>query len=158
MSGGITISYERLKELETLEASMNSIVETAIKEYKNATLKKLHERDKLNPAGINLRVKRYTEKHRDEINQKRREKRKADKAKLTTTGEEKEHNTVMTPIDENTIEVQRPIKIVRKQRLDAAVTNAIVNSDCPIVRKVLSLESENKHSNENQDIVVRFDT
>lgn len=151
MTSNTLITFERLQELEILEASMSGIVEAAIKEYKTTTLRKLHERDKLNPAAINLRVKRYTEKHRDEINQKRRDKRKAEK--LNTILEESKDITLV-----NNTEVQRPIKIIRKYTIESAVKNAISASDCPIVRKILVPEGTKNYNTENKEVIIRFDT
>ena len=85
MSEFVTISIERLKELEALESSIPSMIDKAVLEYKKSNLKKLHDRDKANPAGINMRVKRYVERHREEINQKRREKRQRKPIETSTT-------------------------------------------------------------------------
>ena len=52
------------------------MIEKAIQDHKKEKLKLLHERDKLDPSLVNLRVKRYAMKHKDEINAKRRAKRK----------------------------------------------------------------------------------
>ena len=72
----VEISIERLQALEALEAKLPSMIENAILEYKKSNLRRLHEKDKANPASVNARVKRYAEKHKDEINAKRREKRR----------------------------------------------------------------------------------
>ena len=76
----IPIATERLKALETLEASLPDLIQNAILEYKKSNLRRLHEKDKANPENVNKRVKRYAEKHREEINAKRREKRRLQKA------------------------------------------------------------------------------
>lgn len=81
----VPISEERLRALEALEADLPSRIESAVKEYKLNALKRLHERDKQNPAAVNLRAKRYAERHRDEINARRRAKR-AEKKLLDTQG------------------------------------------------------------------------
>lgn len=81
----VPISEERLRALEALEADLPSRIESAVKEYKLNALKRLHERDKQNPAAVNLRAKRYAERHRDEINARRRAKR-AEKKLLETQG------------------------------------------------------------------------
>ena len=89
MNDLILISAERLKELEKLESKLPNMIETAIIDYKKEKLKKLHEKDKLDPAAVNLRVKRYALKHKDEINAKRRlkrEEKKAAAAKTETSG------------------------------------------------------------------------
>ena len=76
----IQISSERLKALEAIEASIPDLIQNAILEYKKSNLRRLHEKDKANPENVNKRVKRYAEKHREEINAKRREKRRLLKA------------------------------------------------------------------------------
>jgi len=72
----ITISVARLKELEDLERNLKERVEEAISNNKKEALKRLHEKDKANPAAVKERIKRYNQKNRDKINEKRREKRK----------------------------------------------------------------------------------
>ena len=71
----IMISVERLKKLELLEKSLPEMIENAIQGYKKNKLTMLHEKDKLNPAAVNLRVKRYNERHKEEINARRKAKR-----------------------------------------------------------------------------------
>lgn len=71
----VPISEERLRALEALEAELPSRIESAVKQYKLNALQRLHERDKQNPAAVNLRAKRYAERHREEINARRRAKR-----------------------------------------------------------------------------------
>lgn len=88
--GLVEISAERLRALEALEARLPSMIEAAILEYKKNNLKRLHEKDKLDPTSANLRVKRYAEKHRDEINAKRREKRRLKKLEASATSSEKQ--------------------------------------------------------------------
>ena len=75
----VTISAVRLKELQELEAKLPKLIEEAVKEHKRSNLEKLHARDKANPAAVNARVKRYAEKHREEINRRLREERHAEK-------------------------------------------------------------------------------
>ena len=72
----VSISTERLKRLEELESSIPALIENALKEYKQNALKRLHERDKANPAAVNSRARRYAERHREELNAKRRQKRR----------------------------------------------------------------------------------
>ena len=72
----VFISIERLRELEAIEKRIPTLIEKAIQDHKKEKLKLLHERDKLDPSLVNLRVKRYAAKHKDEINAKRRAKRK----------------------------------------------------------------------------------
>ena len=80
----VPITTDRLKTLEALEASLPDLIQTAILEYKKSNLRRLHEKDKANPENVNKRVKRYAEKHREEINAKRREKRRLQKAASQT--------------------------------------------------------------------------
>jgi hypothetical protein len=65
------ISKKTLADLEELKESIPRLIEKAILDYKKAKLVMLHEKDKKNPAGVNARVKKYNEKHKDEINAKR---------------------------------------------------------------------------------------
>jgi len=67
----IIISKKTLADLEELKESIPRLIEKAILDYKKAKLVMLHEKDKKNPAGVNARVKKYNEKHKDEINAKR---------------------------------------------------------------------------------------
>ena len=71
----ITIEISRLHYLEELERNLPTLIENALKENKANALKRLHEKDKENPAAVNLRVKRYVEKNREKINERRREQR-----------------------------------------------------------------------------------
>ena len=71
----VFISIERLQHLELLERQLPEMIDAAIKEQKNKKLKLLHQKDKENPDAVNIRVKRYNETHKDEINFKRRAKR-----------------------------------------------------------------------------------
>lgn len=75
-SDSVMISSSRLKELEELESKLPKLIEKALKDHKTTVLNRLHERDKENPQAVNLRVKRYANKHRETINRKRRERRK----------------------------------------------------------------------------------
>jgi DNA repair photolyase len=81
----IQIASDRLTELEALEANLPNLIQNAILEYKKSNLRRLHEKDKANPENVNRRVKRYAEKHREEINAKRREKRRLQKAAATVS-------------------------------------------------------------------------
>ena len=67
----VIISKKTLIDLEQLKESIPTLIEKAILDYKKAKLIMLHEKDKKNPAGVNARVKKYNEKHKDEINAKR---------------------------------------------------------------------------------------
>ncbi len=75
----VEISVERLKELESIEAKIPSMIDEALKEYKQAALKRLHEKDKANPDAVNLRARRYAQKNREMLNAKRRERRRIEK-------------------------------------------------------------------------------
>jgi hypothetical protein len=157
MENLIHISIERLQELESLESSIPSMIENAIAEYKKSNLKKLHERDKANPSAINLRVKRYVERHREEINRKRREKRLEQKKK------EQEEVLGKNKIKLETLEnPEQPTKI--KSIYIRAAKKAIAKSDNPIVRKQLENEKimpDNTIVNlpdRINNVMVRFDT
>jgi len=96
----VQVSYERLRELEALEAGLPQKIENAIAEYKKNSLKRLHERDKADPKSVNLRVKRYVEKHKEEINAKRREKRKMKKLQdLVESYKKEEDKENMPPVE-----------------------------------------------------------
>ena len=75
----VLICSERLQKLELLEKQLPEMIEAAIQEHKKNKLRMLHEKDKENPAAVNLRVKRYNERHKEEINARRRAKRKLEK-------------------------------------------------------------------------------
>ena len=81
----VFISIERLRELEAMEKRIPTLIEKAIQDHKKEKLKLLHERDKLDPSLVNLRVKRYAAKHKEEINSKRRAKRKEAAQRLAGT-------------------------------------------------------------------------
>jgi hypothetical protein len=71
----VLIMTKRLQYLEDLEKNLPNLIDQAIIEYKKAKLKMLHEKDKQNPEAVNARVKRYNEKHKNEISARRIEKR-----------------------------------------------------------------------------------
>lgn len=168
MSEIVSISVERLKELEALEASIPSMIENAVQEYKKSNLKKLHERDKANPAAINMRVKRYIERHREEINRKRREKRQQQKLEKLTqvnNAENVESSALKTATDP-----ANPVK-VESIFMRAAVT-AVSKSDNPVIRKRIARRKKPIENTEGDgtdglpaptmpdrisDITVRFD-
>jgi hypothetical protein len=97
----ILICAERLKQLELLEQKLPSLITEAIAEHQRNKLRILHERDKQNPQSVNLRVKRYNERHKDEINAKRRNKRKEEKAKRLLA--EPKPISVLTSLSSNII-------------------------------------------------------
>lgn len=142
-----SISIERLKELETLETSIPKLIEEAITEYKKSNLKKLHERDKANPDAINKRVKRYFERHREEINARRREKRqkeKLDKLQL--------HELPTNVVKNELLCEDSPVKV--ESIFMRAATDAVSKSEIPIVRK----QAKPKKKDKTMDITEREDT
>jgi hypothetical protein len=154
----VSISADRLIELELLEASIPSMIEKAVTEYKKSNLKKLHERDKANPEAINLRVKRYVERHRDEINKRRREKRQKEKQQkyADTAGKlDIENQLILNDLNEIDGSVKVQSIFVR------AANKAISKSDIPIVRKQARLEHEEPAQAPAPDrmsnVTVRFD-
>lgn len=168
MNETVSISTERLKELEALEAIIPDMIEKAILEYKKSNLKKLHERDKANPAAINMRVKRYVERHREEINRKRREKRlqmKNEKSKNSLPPNEVRTN-LLIDMSEND---QTPVKV--ESIYVRAANEAIAKSDKPVIRRQYKKKSSEVTDREAaiptvaptapdrlNDITVRFDT
>lgn len=70
----VTISESRLRELEALEAEL-SIRKTA-EQHDADRFKMLRERDKANPEKHAERSLKYYELHRNDINARRREKRR----------------------------------------------------------------------------------
>ena len=96
----VSISAERLKQLEDIERNLPAMIQSAIEQNKKDKLKLLHEKDKLDPKSVNMRVKRYAQKHKDEINAKRRLKRN-EKKNL-------ENNTVPVVPVEAVVKTQKP--------------------------------------------------
>ena len=132
----VLISVERLRELEAIEASIPKLIEQAILEHKKNYLRKLHEKDKSHPENVNLRVKRYAERHREELNQRRREKRRLKKLEVESKKENQnpEPKAVQEPVIVRFDDVPRPPRpekvksiTVRVQRVaDVIVGNTIV--------------------------------
>jgi len=75
MAGTITVSLQRFRELEELERSLPSLIEKALVERKANRLKLLREKDKADVTLVRERARRYAEKHRESINERRRLKR-----------------------------------------------------------------------------------
>ena len=71
----ITVTIKRWRELEELERSVPSLLERAIADYKASRLKGLRERDKADVNLVRERARRYAEKHRESIRERRRLKR-----------------------------------------------------------------------------------
>ena len=76
------------------------MIAKAIADAKRENLRKLHEKDKNNPEGVRIRVKKYLSKNRDKINEKRRERRKE---KLLSQA--KPEISVISEIPEQTSEI-----------------------------------------------------
>ena len=103
----VLISTERLRELEAIESNISTLIANAILEHKKNNLRKLHEKDKSNPENVNLRVKRYVERHKVELNARRREKRRLKKLEK----EERDTPPTVSPVPIEPIE-SKPV-IVR---------------------------------------------
>jgi hypothetical protein len=148
-----TVSVDRLKELEILESSIPKLIEEAIAEYKKSNLKKLHERDKANPDAINKRVKRYFERHREEINARRREKRQKEKTEKKLV-EISTNTTLPTSVSstKNELVHEEPVKV--ESIFMRAATDAVSKSEIPIVRK----QAKPKKKDKPMDITEREDT
>lgn len=76
----VTISVERLKELEALEAEMPHIVARAKAEANAERFASLRARDKEDPDAHKKRSAEWKKTHREEYNAKRREQYKLKKA------------------------------------------------------------------------------
>jgi hypothetical protein len=72
----VAIRPSRLMKLQQLEQDLPAIIENALQEIKRQKLAALHKKDKQDPEKVNMRAKRYADSHREEINARRREKRK----------------------------------------------------------------------------------
>jgi hypothetical protein len=75
----IAIRPTRLKLLLDMETKLRNI-----EEKRKETLRALHAKEKENIDSVKERVKRYVDTHRDEINTRRREKRKLASEKPTS--------------------------------------------------------------------------
>jgi hypothetical protein len=82
----IAIRPSRLKELQELESSMPELIEKALVEMNQKKLAALREKDKSNPEAVKARVKKYNERHREEINARRREQWASKKAATPSSG------------------------------------------------------------------------
>ena len=112
----VEVSIDRLKELEKLEAALPRMIEDALKDYKQAALKRLHEKDKANPEAVNLRARRYAQKNRELLNAKRREKRRLEKLakEEKEKHEEKERRVTMESRGEQPVNIALSIQHVRE--------------------------------------------
>ena len=120
----VEVSIERLKELEKLEAALPNMIEEALKEYKQAALKRLHEKDKANPEAVNLRARRYAQKNREVLNAKRREKRRLEKLakEEKEKHEEKERRVIMESRGEQPVNIalsSQPARDLRTLCIDS---------------------------------------
>lgn len=73
-SGCVLVPLERLRALEAIEAEMQS--KKTAEEHDADRFKMLRERDKADPEAVAKRALKYYELHKDEINARRREKRR----------------------------------------------------------------------------------
>ena len=78
MSDLVTISAERLKELEAAAAAI-PILKEKLKKANHCDIDKINAYNKAHPEKVLERVKRYQEKNRDAYNARRRELRKLKK-------------------------------------------------------------------------------
>ena len=113
----ILISIERLKKLELLEKSLPEMIDQAIQQHKKEKLKMLHEKDKQNPTAVNLRVKRYNEKHKEEINARRRLKKMEGKIQKGNSVVES-----LNSLQTNNIEINKQKTIVANVATDKNLT------------------------------------
>ena len=159
----VSISIERLHELQELERKLPYLIDEAVKAYKKSNLDKLHARDKENPAAVNERVKRYAQKHRDEINKKLREKRKLAKQKKL------EESSVSLPTIESAVEAAeeaeeaaeavepvRLVRIIRPTKLAEAVDRVISREQIQTPRP--PPQPHNMCTAITTNVVVRFDS
>jgi len=73
-SGCVLVPLERLRALEALEAELK--LKKTAEEHDADRFKMLRERDKANPELASKRALKYYDAHKDEINARRREKRR----------------------------------------------------------------------------------
>lgn len=72
----VLVSEAELEELRKLKEDLPSIVEKAKLEERKDALIRLHQRDKEHPEGHSKRNAKWYQQNKDEINARRREKRK----------------------------------------------------------------------------------
>ena len=117
----------------------------AIAEHKRNNLKRLHEKDKTDPKSVNIRVRRYAEKHKDEINAKRREKRRLKKLEEAKDAQEKP---------------ERKKKVIQKPEEKETPVNGLTVVDPSkrsITVRVTRVETPLPVTANTRDITVRFD-
>lgn len=150
----VSISIERLRELQELERKLPDLIDEAIKAYKKSNLDKLHARDKENPSAVNERVKRYAQKHREEINRKLREKRRLEKQKKleeSCAPVPAPAPSAVEPGPEASTAVVEPVrlvKIIRPTKLRDAVDHHVIYTPPP--NNICTAVATN--------VVVRFDS
>jgi len=71
----VTISKRRLDELEDLERRLPVLLAEAVGAQKTNRLKMLRERDSADVSLVRARARRYADKHRTTINERRRERK-----------------------------------------------------------------------------------
>jgi hypothetical protein len=173
----VTISIERLKELQALEEKLPTLIEEAVKEYKKTNLEKLHARDKANPSAVNARVKRYAEKHREEINRRLREKRQLEKQKKLELGRGSlsapvSHTSSIVsslvssvnsspllmaaagPSDDPPMLPLRPLQIIRPSKLMLEATERVLSHTAD---RVDTASIPHPYPTVKTDVTVRFD-
>lgn len=79
ISGCVLVPAERLRELEEAVANIPSIIAKAKEEAYNERFSMLRARDKANPEAHRRRVTEWKQRHKDELNAKRREQYKRKK-------------------------------------------------------------------------------
>jgi hypothetical protein len=83
----VVIFEARLRELEALEASLPDLIARAKVEANQDRFAALRDRDKANPDGLTKRVLKHYHAHKDEINARRREKRRLAKEAAAAGGQ-----------------------------------------------------------------------
>ncbi len=76
----VTISAERLRELEKLEAELPKLLEKTMEEANAVRFAILRARDKADPEAHKQRTKEWQQRNKEEYNAKRRERYKKKKA------------------------------------------------------------------------------
>jgi hypothetical protein len=118
MAGTITVSLQRWRELEELERSLPSLIEKALVERKANRLKLLREKDKADVTLVRERARRYAEKHRESINERRRLKRHPEEVTTspTTATPIAEVTTPFAEVTQNLVVVETPHEDLKADR------------------------------------------
>ena len=98
----VLISRQRLAELEAAVIKRDLDKEAIISEYKKERLQKLREKDRENVGAVRERVRRFNEKHRDEILEKRKIKKEA---KQTEAKDKEAKDKEVTESPTNTLSI-----------------------------------------------------